>query len=819
MHHALIWLAVIELLGLIALPLTFSLFRRLPDRGLVLSKLLALLLSSYILWLLGLTHLVPNSRYTIIGILIVLALVSSLVLRRKLPEIVSFLRENRLPLLTAELVFLGFYFLWLSVVSYSPAITGTEKPMDFAFLNSILRSTYFPPEDPWLAGHSISYYYFGHFMMAFLTKLTAIPSSISYNLSIALIPALVAAGAFSLVYNMIRLSGAKVRTAIVFALAAPLFIVLIGNLEGVLELVHARGWGSEGFWQWVSIKGLDSAQGGDPSFFPREYLWWWHSTRVIDTVVAGASLDFTITEFPFFSFLLGDLHPHMSSLPFLIFVLALGLNLFISNEKLGLSWLRHNPWEAFAITLFLGGLAFINIWDFPIFALLFATLVLVKSYGDWDGQGPRALLSSLTLLAPVLVGSALLYLPFYLTLGSQASGVRALGDVSTRPLFFFLIWGLFLVLVGSFLLKQLGTIGGLRDRNPGALSTALVITLLPFLLWAGWELLALWTGWEQLLGRLGGGIGGVGAVGARFGKLLPGMAIVAVALYSMLLRVKDDGERATAFSLLPLALAFYLLVGAELFYLVDLFGNRMNTVFKAYYEAWLLLAIVSAYGLYYCVSRPMPSLIGPAHPLGRWVRWPMDALGKTLRYGWMGLVALLLVASLYYPVGAALDRTRSGGGSTFDGLAFIQRGNPGEYEAIQWLRDQAPWGRIVEAVGDDYSEYGRISASTGLPTVLGWKFHEHQWRGSTRPFRGREEQVALIYQSRDPEQVRLLLDTYDIRYIYVGARERAEYGNFSSFHKYSSFLQPVFRSNNVVIYERFPDGKRELVERDDGAGG
>ena len=804
MYHALIWLLVIEVLGLIVLPLAFTLFKRLPDRGLVLSKPLALLLASYILWVLGLTHALPNARYTIILILAALALVSALVLWRNGREILSFLREGWRYLLAAELIFVGIYFLWIAVVSFSPAINHTEKPMDFAFLNAILRSDYFPPEDPWLAGHPISYYYFGHFMMALLTKLTAIPSSITYNLSIALVPALVGAGAFSLVYNLIRLSKAKARIAIPFALAAPLFIVFIGNLEGALEFVQAKGWGSEGFWQWVSIKGLDGTLSPDGGIFPDQSWWWWRASRVIDTVVDGNSLDYTITEFPFFSFLLGDLHPHLTSLPFIILVLSLGLNVFIGRERLGAGWLRSNLWEVFAITLALGALAFLNIWDFPVFAVALAALVIVKGYGDWGGLPLRALLSSLAVLTPILAGAVALYLPFYSTLSSQASGIWALGDVSTRPLHFFLIWGLFMVLGGSFLIRQLLLSPGERDLR--AMSLALAITLLPFLLWAGIELLALWTGWGSLINRFGSRtVSGAGDVGARFGLLLPGMVMVGTALYCMLLRVRkdDDGERATGLTLHLLALAMYLIIGAELFYLVDLFGGRMNTVFKLYYQAWVLLAIVSAYGLYYVCSRPVPSIGKSA--LGKLAApnlLPLALLRGVLGYGWAALVAALVLVSVYYSVGAALDRTRGSAGNTLDGLAFLGASG-GEYEAIRWLRDEAPWGRIVEAVGDDYSEYGRISASTGLPTVLGWKGHEHQWRGSTVLFHGREEQVAEIYGSDDLDKALSLLETYDIRYVYVGPRERDKYGT-ELLDGAAPFLRPVFQDGDVVIYERLP---------------
>ena len=821
MYDALIWLLVIEVLGLIAFPLTYTLFRRLPDRGFTFSKILALLLSAYVLWLLGLTHLLPNAQYTIIAILVTLALVSSVILWRKLPEIVSFVRRESLSLLTAELVFLGLFFLWLFLVSKAPAINHTEQPMDFAFLNSILRSEYFPPEDAWLAGHSINYYYFGHFMMAVLTKLTAIPSSISYNLSIALIPALVGAAAFGLVYNLVRLSGAKVMKALLFALAAPLFVVLIGNLEGVLEFVNARGWGSDGFWEWVSIKshissaaglwvllGLDGVQGSASSFFPKDYLWWWHASRVIDVVVDGRSLDFTITEFPFFSFLVGDLHPHVTALPFLVLNLALGLNLFISHERLGLSWLLRNPWEVFAITLFLGSLAFINFWDFPVFVTILVILVVVKSYGDWGGQVKQAMLSSLSLLVPVLVGAVLLFIPYYFTLDGQAVGILPLRDVmGTRPIYFFLILGPFLILGGSFLLLQLRAVPGLTGKNPGMLATVLVITFLPVLLWAGIKLV--------LSPFEGGIVDGLGNVGMRIGKLLPGLAIVGVSLYSMLLWVKHGAERPTAFVLLPLAMAMYLLVGSELFYLADVYGTRMNTVFKLYNQVWILLAIVSAYGLYYCSSRPMPSLMGPVERVGRRIRLPLGMLGKTFRYGWVAVVAALVLGTMYYPVAAALDRADDTGGGTLDGLSFLKGRNSGEYDAILWLRDEAPRGRMVEAVegsGGSYSEYGRISSSTGLPTMLGWKAHEQLWRGRrvAKLLDDTKERVSRIYRSDDPEEVRQLLDTYEIRYVYVGARERREYGHHR-FDEFASFLQPVRRFKDVVIYERLQQGKREAI--------
>jgi uncharacterized membrane protein len=167
----------------------------------------------------------------------------------------------------------------------------------------------------------------------------------------------------------------------------------------------------------------------------------------------------------------------------------------------------------------------------------------------------------------------------------------------------------------------------------------------------------------------------------------------------------------------------------------------------------------------------------------------------------------MVVASLYYPVGAVLSRTGVLGpthtlrDNSLDGLDFVQDSDPGEYHAIRWLREEAPRGRIVEAVGNDYSDYGRISASTGLPTILGWKGHEHQWRGNTEVFEGREEAVAQIYQSDDPEIVRRLLERYDIRYVYVGSREWVKY-NPVHLEKFDGLLRTAFKAEGVIIYER-----------------
>ena len=798
MLDALSWYIAVQILGFLAFPAGFLLSKRLPDRGFTLAKPAAMVFFSYVLWMLGLSHIAPNTQFTIVAILVVAAIPSILLYRKNLDEIKEFFRQNWPMLMAAEILFLGFFLMWLGIISEVPAINHTEKPMDFGFMNAVLQSRFFPPEDPWLSGSSISYYYFGHFMMAFLAQMTGVASSVGYNLGVALVPGLVAIGAFGLVYNLVRLSGGSLRAGMFFGAVGPVLILLTGNLEGVVEFVHLQSWGDSGFWEWVGIKGLDGTNTGS-GMFPDNQWWWFRASRVIDTLSGGQSLDYTITEFPFFSFILGDLHPHVMSLPFVILALSVTLNFFLATGQLGLGWLRENAVEAAAIALFIGALAFINLWDMPVLAAMLAAAAMVKAYGDCNGSLTRAALGAVIVVLPVIVLAVVFFLPFYSDFEAQTSGILPLRDVNTRPILLFLVMGPLILLAVSFLLRQLPGLVRPSDNDSSGAVTVMVVVATPFLVWTGLAFFATW---------IDDGVGAAfGEVGSRMILVIPGLLLVGIAGFSAMQRSRLKLEPTTVFPLLVAGLAFYLLIGAEIFYVVDQFGGgfrRMNTVFKIYYQAWLLLGVVGSYGLYYLWSARSP------------VSWPIN-LGRILavgRYLWIATVSVLFLASMYFPLGAALDRTgvlRDGHtvtDNTLDGLAFLKGSSPGEYAAIQWLRDDAPWGRMVEAVGDDYTDFARISSSTGLPTVLGWKGHELQWR-SASSFTGREEDVNSIYSSADFGLVRSLLDTYDVRYVYLGSRERRTYGgdHLADFEQSSGaigsagFLKTAFEQDGVIVYE------------------
>ena len=805
MANALTWLLAAELIGLIAFPLAFVLFSGLKDRGYSVAKPLGLILLSWPLWMLGSLHIVPTTPLTLWAALGLFAVVSGWFAMRRRAEMLDFVRRERRALLLGEVVFLVLYGAWVVYRVYDPSIDSTEKPMDFAFLNASILAGFFPPEDPWLRGHNLPYYYFGYLMMGNLTELTFIPSRISYNLALALIPAMAGSAAYGLVYNLTRAHGASSRKGMGFALAAPVLLLAVSNLQGALEFVRLRQWAPASFWEWLGIKNFGALEAA--SWRPTEHLWWWRGTRVIDSLnEQGGSLDYTITEFPFFSFLLGDLHPHVMSIPFVLLFLAFGLSTFVSPARLSARWVMERPGTVLVAALLLGGLAFVNAWDIVTFAALWAALLAFKAVRQEDGAWTRAMLQAWLPATATLSLAILLYLPFYVSLDSQATGILPVGEVGTRPVHFFVIWGLFLVALLPFLLRQipqalslgagvssdgypsadadnaapavqrssLANLARSREFWPRA-TIALGVVLTPLFVWATWQL-----AWSTLTWSTDPLV----VVFERFLNTAPLALVLFVSLYSLIRYAESGASPVMVFVLSIVSLALLLVLGPEFLRVDDLFHNRMNTIFKLYYQAWTLLAIASAFGLYFLNSTKPPS--------GSVYKWALR--------GWWVLAGGLFLASLYYPVEAVLTKGGNGGENTLDGLAYIARSSPGEYAAIQWLQENGKEGEgIVEAVGDSWSPYGRVSSSTGMPTVLGWPWHEHQWRGSREPFEGREENVRTIYTTPDASEAVRLLKEYDVQYVVVGPRERSSYG-LGGLAKFPRIGEAVFESEDVTIY-------------------
>lgn len=771
------WWLLFLFFSSVGLPFAFHLFPHLPDRGYAFGRLLSLLFLSYLLWLLASAHIFPNSLATIVLILAALAVFSFYLFWRQRQHIAAFLSREWPAIAITEAIFGGALFVWAMVRSYTPDLVYGEKLMDFGFLNTTWRSPYFPPPDPWLSGYNVSYYYFGYVMMSSVTKLTGVPPVIAYNVAVALLFALVATGVYCLVSNLVRLRApARPGRAAVWGLSGVGLFLLLGNLEGFLEILHAHGVGAPGFWQWFGIKGLTDSYRSD-EWFPTDHWWWWRATRLIDTVRGGISLDYTIIEFPFFTYLFGDLHPHAMALPFTLLALGLSLDAFMSRDAVGLSWVRRRPLQFLAIAVLLGALGFLNTWDLPTYLAVFLAALLLRAY--YAGQPWRGWMLSAFALA---AASIALYLPFYLGLKAQVSGVWPWLGPDTRYVHYFLAWELLLFLAVSFLLTKAirdAIWRGWRKTDAWKVIPSALIVLYPLILW----LLA-----RVSLTILAPGVAGMPSTWGKVWHLLPLLGILGLALSILLRRGGEAGHDEKGSALFPILFLFmglFITMAAELFYLRDSFGTRMNTVFKFYYQAWTLLGIGSAFGVYYVVEHWRPVAI-----------W-----SRALRWLWWRALAFLVIMAAAYPLAAMFTFTDSFQRErTLDGLAFVEREDPGERQAIAFLSQRPGSPVLVEAVGSDVNAFGRISVRTGLPAVMGSGSHEVQWRGAQRILAERQSDVYTIYTSRDKETVSALLDKYNVTFVYVGRLERATYASDVG-DKFDAFLRIAYRNSDVTIYE------------------
>ena len=245
------------------------------------------------------------------------------------------------------------------------------------------------------------------------------------------------------------------------------------------------------------------------------------------------------------------------------------------------------------------------------------------------------------------------------------------------------------------------------------------------------------------------------------------------------------------FVLLCAVAGLVLTLSVEFFYLVDNFGVRMNTIFKFYFQAWVLMAIASAFGLYWLGRRPTADEGQRRH--------------SGLRTAFQVSFWLLFAAGMVYPVLGNYSRAgQFDHEPTLDGTAYLAESQADDYAATAWLNEHvgdAP--TILEAPGSGGSSYvyeGRVSALTGLPTLLGWAGHESQWRGSYAVQSEREPDIETMYGDvSDVEGTRALLAEYGVSYVYVGPLERSRYDP-RALQKFARFMDIAYENEGVTIY-------------------
>jgi YYY domain-containing protein len=708
-----LWWLLLEGLGLLALPLTFPLFGRRTAHGYPFAKIAALLVLTYVTWLLGFVVPLGTALTAAVLGLAVAGAGLALVQRARIGE---WLRDGGWRELVRHdgLWTVGYLFFvfqrWMS-----PDIFGAEKYMDFAFLNGLLRADGMPPPDPWLSADIINYYYFGYLMLADLMRLAPLPVIVSYNLCVATLGGLAFSQTAAVVLAITQRWG--------LALLGGALSAFVGNLDGFLQ-----------FLEKGTLRGMD----------------YWRASRVV------AKGD-TINEFPFFTTIHGDLHPHFIALPVGILLLGVLLDerLFPSRAEA----VPRSPWRAvvpFALVSFvLGAMVAISSWELPMGVLVVALLA-----GRAQPLFPlfaRARLQLALRLLAVLIGVYVLFMPFYLDfvppLVRPGPNEPCIGSACFT--------------LARSSLREFLTVFGLLLFPPAVLVGARAWALLPR------------GGGEGRHLAIAVGVLAIVFTGMAGNAVLPLLALLLGGALAIAYRDSEGEERA---GFLLIAAGSAALLACEVAFLKDSYGEklyRMNTVFKLYFQAWTILAIAAPWALGRLRATP----------------WSWAPLPRVIT----AAVALLVAASACYPLGITLDRLGSPY-KTLDGNAYLRRDHPDDYAAIEWLREHTPDDPVIlEATGDPYSYFARFSSNTGLPTVLGWANHEGLWRGHDSAVMQRRDHVMRIYNATTLAEVEPLLDLYKVRYIIVGDLEREKHR--PGLEKFSD-LEPVFRSGGTVIYKR-----------------
>jgi YYY domain-containing protein len=759
-----IWWLAVGVLGLILFPFTRRALGGLWDQGYALSRIVSLLLFAWIAWMVG-SMGIPVRRGTLALVILALMIFSGIVAWRDRTALSKFFKEHWRHVLFIELFAIAFFFLDLGVRMGNPDLwhpaKGGEKPMDFSYLNAVIKSTTFPPYDPWFSSGYINYYYYGFVLVGMPIKLLGIVPSVAYNLVIPTLFALLGLAAYTVGSNLLlAASGGEhkplLRRARTAGILAAVLVVLAGNL-GTARMFYdgfkkigvepATEEGTFIIGALQAARGVGRYLSMDKQMpYPMDQ-WYWNPSR---SITPGEGEAGPITEFPFFTFLYADLHAHLISRPLTIFSIAWAVSGLMLASRGGkrkrfdyVSWL-------FIGALALGALRPTNTWDFPVYWTLAAIAV---AYGVWLWRGElnqKTLFEGALIAAFVIAAAQLLYQPFHQWYGLGYEQVDLWQGSRTPIIDFLTVHGVPLFFLTAWMSWE--TRQWLAETPLSALNKlrphASVIGAL-FILWFGVSLVLIISGYSVAL------------------------LVMPLLLWVVLLLARPQmslGKR-VILSMLGVGIALTFVVE-----IVVLQGDisRMNTVFKFYLQVWELFNLAAAVA---CVLVLME--------LGKW--------RDGWRWLWTFLAIALVFSALLYPLVASMgkirDRMTLTAPMTLDGMlymAFTQRYHElggvldlsEDYEAIRWMQDSIHGSPvIVEANVPEYRWGSRFTIYTGLPGVLGWRWHQFQQRVSTASSAVdlRLFDITAFYLTQSAEEAVDFLERYDVGYIVVGGLEETYY--------------------------------------------
>ena len=710
------WYLLALVLGAAAMPLTGRLFRRFQDRGWMFSKVTAIAVSGFLTWFLVAVKIIKFTTMTCIVVTLVCAAASFILYCRKQKAGFECIPFAHLDLVYAEeLLFFAAFLLWTYFAGFHPAAYGTEKFMDYGFMEAMMRSKTLPATDLWYSQGKINYYYGGQYFAVFLTKLSGAKVELTYNLMRTFVAGLAFAMPFSLVHQMVtdRLgkTGSRWKKALpsVTGILAGISVSIAGNMHYVV------------YGQIIPF--IQKLKGEEVSSY-----WFPDATRYI-----GFNPDVedkTIHEFPCYSFVLGDLHAHVVDIMFVLLLLGLlyaWMKKVRTTELSGESMSRRKFWkkqllmpQLLATGALLGMFHWTNYWDFVIYFVVTCGAALFMNIIGQKGKIRWALGVTAAQAAEILILATVIIMPFTLQFdtSNMVQGI-ALAQHHSLPHQLLVLWGL-----------------------PGILTILFVVSLLI----------------EKLRGA------------------------EQKSLYHLLTSIRLPD----LFAVLMGLCAIGLVLIPELVYVRDIYENgnaRANTMFKLTYQAYIMFGMTMIYVIFRLLVIGKNKILKVLAFIGLFFFvWTCGYFGNSV-HSWFGEV--------WKP-------------SQYKGLnatAFLETDFPEDVNGIRWLKENISDAPVVlEANGDSYSEYERVSAMTGLPTIMGWYVHEWLWRGNLSDLNAKIEEIQEIYTSTDETRVKELLEEYNVSYIFVGSCERNKYGADMNNDLLKSLGEVVFQDSEYPTY-------------------
>ena len=708
------WYLLAAVLGCVGMAVTGRLFRSFEDKGWMFSKVVSITITGFLTWFLVSAKILKFTTAACVGIALVYGIVCILAYEKQRRNGYECLPIDRLDLVyIEEILFFAAFLLWTYLAGFHSAAYGTEKFMDYGFMEAMMRSKTLPATDLWYSQGKINYYYGGQYFAVFLTKLSGTQVELTYNLMRTFVAGFAFALPFSLVRQMTTdlqgstVIGWKNQLPTFAGFLAGLAVSIAGNMHYV---VYAQ-----------IIPFIQKLKGEEVSGY-----WFPDATRYI-----GFNPDVpdkTIHEFPCYSFVLGDLHAHVVNIMFVLLLLGLLYawmkkvqNTTPSVEKLGHRefWMRQllMP-QILAAAMLLGMFHWTNYWDFVIYYVVTGGTLLFMNIICLKGDIRQILAVTIAQAIEIFAIATVVILPFTLQFTTMVQGVR-LAQNHSLPHQLLVLWGL-----------------------PTILTLVFVISLIV----------------EKL-------------------KKLEHKS-----LYRLMKAVRTPDLFAVIMGLCAIGLVAI----PELVYVRDIYENgnaRANTMFKLTYQAYIMFGMTMAYVIFRLLFINCKKILKAVGVIGLvLLLWTCGYFGRSVD-SWFGQV---------------LDPSQYKG---LNATAFLETDFAEDAGAIRWLKENIQDSPVVlEANGDSYSNYERVSAMTGLPTVMGWYVHEWLWRNDVADLNEKSAEIESIYTSTDTQKVQELIKKYDISYIFVGSCEREKYGANLNNAGLESLGEIVYQDPNYETY-------------------